>query len=163
MAPNLPHEVLLSVHSLSRTVDNQQSSGQKTTVWRGISFDVCRGDIMFLRGPSGVGKTLLLRTLACLDPVEVRQVLGGPASWGRAALGSPSRSGPPSRLLGHKREACICKCRSYVPPCLKLCTSADPKDSPATGPAALQGGLMQLHGKSPSEVGIPCWRAQVGY
>jgi hypothetical protein len=25
----------------------------------------------------------------------------------------------------------------------------------------LQGGMMLLHGKSPSAVGIPCWRAQV--
>jgi ABC-type uncharacterized transport system fused permease/ATPase subunit len=62
-----PHgEVLLSAINLSRAVNNKQH-----VLWRGISFDVCRGDIMFVRGPSGVGKTLLLRTLACLDPVEV--------------------------------------------------------------------------------------------
>lgn len=64
-----PHgEVLLSAINLSRAVNTKQN-----VLWRGISFDVCRGDIMFVRGPSGVGKTLLLRTLACLDPGEVRQ------------------------------------------------------------------------------------------
>lgn len=59
-----PGQVLLSVRNLSRTVDKQP-------LWRGISFDICRGDVWFLRGPSGVGKTLLLRALSCLDSVEV--------------------------------------------------------------------------------------------
>lgn len=80
--------MLLSVRNLSRAVEKQP-------LWRGISFDICRGDVWFLRGPSGVGKTLLLRSLSCLDPVE--------------------------------------------------------------------GGQLLLHGKSPSDVGIPCWRAQVMY
>jgi ABC-type iron transport system FetAB ATPase subunit len=33
------------------------------------------GEIWFLRGPSGVGKTLLLRAVACLDPLEVMHIL----------------------------------------------------------------------------------------
>ena len=36
-----------------------------------ISFSVRRGDILFVRGPSGVGKSLLLRALAYLDPIQV--------------------------------------------------------------------------------------------
>lgn len=83
-------EVLLSVRNLCRSVDKQQ------LLWRGITFDICKGDILFVRGPSGVGKTLLLRTLSSLDPIE--------------------------------------------------------------------GGQLLLHGnQSPSDVGIPCWRAQVMY
>jgi ABC-type iron transport system FetAB ATPase subunit len=35
------------------------------------------GEIWFLRGPSGVGKTLLLRAVACLDPLEVRLAVCG--------------------------------------------------------------------------------------
>lgn len=57
-------DVLLTVRNLCRTVNKQ-------LLWRGISLDICRGDVLFVRGPSGVGKTLLLRTLSCLDPTEV--------------------------------------------------------------------------------------------
>ncbi|KAF8057645.1 FUM1 [Scenedesmus sp. PABB004] len=64
-------------------------------LWGGISLDVHPGEVWFLRGPSGVGKTLLLRALACLDPLEAGELL--------------------------------------------------------------------LEGRSPSEMGTPCWRAQVMY
>ncbi|WIA22395.1 hypothetical protein OEZ85_004701 [Tetradesmus obliquus] len=79
---------LLVVHQLKRSVGGR-------TLWSNISFEVFPGEIWFLRGPSGVGKTLLLRAVACLDPLE--------AGW------------------------------------------------------------LKLSGQSPSEVGIPCWRAQVMY
>ena len=36
-----------------------------------ISFSLRRGDVLFVRGPSGAGKTLLLRALACLDAFQV--------------------------------------------------------------------------------------------
>ena len=36
-----------------------------------LSFTVRSGDILFVRGPSGVGKSLLLRALAYLDPIQV--------------------------------------------------------------------------------------------
>lgn len=55
---------LLSVSSLRRTVDGR-------VLWRDISFNVDKGDVIFVRGPSGSGKTLLLRALAALDPLEV--------------------------------------------------------------------------------------------
>ncbi|MEW5297272.1 MAG: hypothetical protein WDW36_000492 [Sanguina aurantia] len=35
-----------------------------------ISFDLGPGEILFIRGPSGVGKTLLLRCIATLDPIQ---------------------------------------------------------------------------------------------
>ncbi len=36
-----------------------------------VSFTVGPGDTLFVTGPSGVGKTLLLRLLACLDEAQV--------------------------------------------------------------------------------------------
>lgn len=38
---------------------------------RSDSFALSTGDIVFIKGPSGIGKTLLLRSLACLDAIEV--------------------------------------------------------------------------------------------
>ena len=35
------------------------------------SFSLRQGEVLFLRGPSGVGKSLLLRALAYLDPIQV--------------------------------------------------------------------------------------------
>lgn len=35
-----------------------------------ISFEVSTGEILFITGPSGVGKSLLLRAVALLDPIE---------------------------------------------------------------------------------------------
>ena len=37
----------------------------------GITFKINKGDRLFVTGPSGVGKTLLLRLLACLDESQV--------------------------------------------------------------------------------------------
>jgi ABC-type glutathione transport system ATPase component len=64
---------LLSVTSLSRFV------GGGRCLWDGVSFDLQPTDIWFIRGPSGVGKTLLLRALAQLDYLEHTQVRGGRA------------------------------------------------------------------------------------
>lgn len=36
-----------------------------------LSFSISDGDILFIRGPSGVGKSLLLRAVAYLDPIQV--------------------------------------------------------------------------------------------
>jgi len=60
-----------------------------------INFDLHTKEILFIAGPSGVGKTLLLRALAFLDPT--------------------------------------------------------------------QSGSLTLNGKTPAEIGIPNWRAQVSY
>ncbi len=37
-----------------------------------ISFHISSGETLFIRGPSGVGKSLLLRCVAYLDPIQVR-------------------------------------------------------------------------------------------
>ena len=41
------------------------------TIISDLSLTVRSGDILFVRGPSGVGKSLLLRALAYLDPIQV--------------------------------------------------------------------------------------------
>ncbi|KAI8467845.1 MAG: ciliary BBSome complex subunit 2 [Monoraphidium minutum] len=44
--------------------------GKAAPVFSGISFSVSPGDVLFIRGPSGAGKTLLLRAVALLDPLQ---------------------------------------------------------------------------------------------
>jgi hypothetical protein len=39
-------------------------------LYRDISFALQQGEVLFVRGPSGVGKSLLLRSLAHLDPFD---------------------------------------------------------------------------------------------
>jgi ABC-type sugar transport system ATPase subunit len=47
-----------------------------TVVLSDVNFAVSQKEIMFVRGPSGVGKSLLLRSLAGLDPTQVRSAIG---------------------------------------------------------------------------------------
>ena len=56
---------ILQVRNLKRVVDGR-------VILTGLNFSVqYPGDVLFIRGASGVGKSLLLRVLACLDPLEV--------------------------------------------------------------------------------------------
>ncbi|KAG2481952.1 hypothetical protein HYH03_019085, partial [Edaphochlamys debaryana] len=54
---------LLEVRGLRRDIGDR-------TILQGISFTLEEGQVLFVRGPSGVGKSLLLRALAALDPVQ---------------------------------------------------------------------------------------------
>ncbi|RYH10371.1 heme ABC exporter ATP-binding protein CcmA [Tropicimonas sp. IMCC6043] len=47
-------------------------------VLEGVSFDVPSGRALVLRGPNGIGKTTLLRTLAGLQPADAGSVTPGP-------------------------------------------------------------------------------------
>ena len=64
LSPRTPRE---SDHLVVR--DISRDIGDKI-LWSGITFSLKRGETLFIRGPSGVGKTLLLRALACLDPLQ---------------------------------------------------------------------------------------------
>lgn len=58
----------LVVSELTREIDNKR-------IFSDINFSLDRGDILFVRGPSGVGKSILLRSIAALDPIQVREVI----------------------------------------------------------------------------------------
>ena len=60
-----PERVTLTVQHLKRVVHGRP-------VLQDISFAITTGEILFVRGPSGVGKSLLLRCLAHLDPIQAR-------------------------------------------------------------------------------------------
>ena len=45
-------------------------------ILEGVSFELSAGEALVLRGPNGVGKTTLLRSVAGLQPVEAGQVDG---------------------------------------------------------------------------------------
>ena len=60
----MSEEAVLEVRDLKRAVADR-------VIIANLSFTVKRGEILFVRGPSGVGKSLLLRALAYLDPIQV--------------------------------------------------------------------------------------------
>lgn len=51
-------------------VNNLQRSVAGHAILTGLNFQVRAGEVLFIRGASGVGKSLLLRALAYLDPIE---------------------------------------------------------------------------------------------
>lgn len=59
---------LLSARQLSRQIQGQ-------TLWQGVGLDVSAGDRVMIVGPSGSGKSLLMRQLAALDPLQTGEVL----------------------------------------------------------------------------------------
>jgi putative ABC transport system ATP-binding protein len=62
---NLP---ILSVQSIGRRIENQW-------FWRNLSFELLSGDRVAVVGASGSGKSLLLRAIAGLNPVQEGQIL----------------------------------------------------------------------------------------
>ncbi len=58
---------MLSARGLSRSVASRQ-------LWQGVDLDVRTGEWLAVSGPSGVGKSLLLRALAGLDALEGGEV-----------------------------------------------------------------------------------------
>lgn len=45
-------------------------------ILEGVSFELASGEALVLRGPNGIGKTTLLRSVAGLQPVEAGEVSG---------------------------------------------------------------------------------------
>lgn len=81
MAQNQP---LLSVENLGRQLSERW-------LWRGVSFELTAGDCVGLVAPSGAGKTLLMRNLALLDPIQQGEVTvegKTPFEWGLPAYRS---------------------------------------------------------------------------
>lgn len=60
----------LVAKNLRRTVKNDGEDRSERLLYSDISFELSPGEILFIRGPSGTGKTLLLRSLAALDPIH---------------------------------------------------------------------------------------------
>ena len=73
LADQMSEEDVLEVRKLKRAIGDR-------VIIATLSFTVRRGDILFVRGPSGVGKSLLLRALAYLDPIQVK-ILMWIMSW----------------------------------------------------------------------------------
>jgi putative ABC transport system ATP-binding protein len=72
-----PNQLLLSVENLGR-----QQSGR--WLWKNISFRLTEGECVGLVAPSGAGKTLLMRNLAMLDPVQEGRIFfegKSPRDW----------------------------------------------------------------------------------
>ncbi|MBE7385511.1 MAG: ATP-binding cassette domain-containing protein [Leptolyngbya sp. SIO1E4] len=59
---------ILSVSKIGRNF-------QDRWIWQDISFELFAGDRLAIVGPSGTGKSLLLRVLAGLDPIQAGQIL----------------------------------------------------------------------------------------
>ncbi len=71
----------------------------QTEVLRGLSFDVGRGEVAAIVGPSGGGKSTLLR---CLNGLESFQ--GGEIRIGDLALGPSHQAAPDAKLLQRVRQ-----------------------------------------------------------
>lgn len=73
-----PSFAQLRVQGLCRSVGGRP-------IHQNLTFSVASGETLFVVGPSGVGKSLLLRELACLDPFDSGSItLAGkaPEEWG---------------------------------------------------------------------------------
>ena len=76
-------EALLEVHGLRRAF------GERVII-HDVSFALRRGEVLFITGASGVGKSLLLRAVAHLDPIQVQAWCRGAShvcrgSWAKLA------------------------------------------------------------------------------
>jgi putative ABC transport system ATP-binding protein len=74
----------MSMRNLLLRVEDLGCRVGDRVLWEGISFDLDCDDRLAIEAPSGSGKTLLLRALAVLDPLQQgRLLLRGrtPAAW----------------------------------------------------------------------------------
>jgi putative ABC transport system ATP-binding protein len=54
---------------------SRRSAGARGWLLDDVSLSICVGDRLALRGPAGAGKTLLLRALAALDPLDTGNIV----------------------------------------------------------------------------------------
>ncbi|MBE9156644.1 ATP-binding cassette domain-containing protein [Nodosilinea sp. LEGE 06152] len=96
-------QALLSVEGLGRQLGDRW-------LWRGVNFELFSGDCVGLVAPSGAGKTLLMRNLVLLDPLQQGEVRleGKPLSaWSLPAYRSrvmyvPQRATPIGILVSSR-------------------------------------------------------------
>ena len=127
-----PSDTVLEVIDLKRVVGDR-------TIITDLSFTVRAGDIIFIRGASGVGKSLLLRSLAYLDPIQVKTNSRMPMQW---STPNPSL---PLLLMLHYGIVLLLHANAV------------------THGFHAQGGTLLLNGKTPQQLGVPNWRTQVTY
>ena len=64
--------MILSVKNLKKTF---KDGDKALEVLKGVSFDLCKGDILTIKGPSGSGKSTLLSLLGTLDQPDSGEVI----------------------------------------------------------------------------------------
>lgn len=101
--PNLPKFAfdcfptvqMLKVQDLQREVNER-------IILTNITFSISSGEILFVRGPSGVGKSLLLRAIAYLDPVQVESCFGAGLASRKLPQKFAWRRGFAGRLIDYR-------------------------------------------------------------
>jgi len=64
--------MILSVKNLKKTF---KDGDKALEVLKGVSFDLCKGDILTIKGPSGSGKSTLLSLLGTLDQPDSGELI----------------------------------------------------------------------------------------
>jgi ABC-type lipoprotein export system ATPase subunit len=80
MQPDLEHPELLALHTRHahsgtalQLYNVAVNFGNGEPIIKDISISIFPGQVVFVRGPSGIGKSRLLRAAACLDELHVRR------------------------------------------------------------------------------------------
>lgn len=66
--PHAPNPPVLAVSGLSKRIG--VAGQRKRLLFSSLSFSVKKGETLFITGPSGIGKTQLLRSIAGLDSID---------------------------------------------------------------------------------------------
>ena len=67
------------------TLDAVQIARNGRPILENLSFTLAAGDLLILRGPNGIGKTTLLRSIAGLQPIQAGQIQADPETIAYAA------------------------------------------------------------------------------
>ena len=86
-------EPVLSIRGLRLSRDGRD-------VLRGIDLDVAAGELCALMGPSGAGKTTILRAVAALQPFDAGEIRIGDAVLHAGHVPPQSKLGPLRRQVG---------------------------------------------------------------